>query len=192
MSSLLDDYRATTLTLPRTVRRQDVGSAAWFGLLRDGVLRVVWGDVAIAADLDDTPELRAIALAPLVPSRGVIGRRTAAWVHTGAHPPDRVDVLVRTGGRRTDPHPARVAAEAILAPDDVVRVGDLRATSVQRTGVDLARMLEPDEAVPLLHDLQAVGFDPDRAVTHLETLRGHRGIRRAHATLQLLGDVRPG
>lgn len=170
--------------LPRTVSRDDVGAAAWFGLVRDGVVRVVWGDVGIAADLSETPELRALALAPLVPARGVIGRRTAAWVHTGHFPPVRVEVLVRTGGRRTDPHPARVAAEAMLAPQDVVRIGGHRATSVQRTGIDLARMLPPAEAVPLLHALQEVGLDPARALASLADFRGQRGVRQAQSTLR--------
>jgi hypothetical protein len=184
VSSRLEAYRAGVPALPRTVSREDVGAAAWFGLLRDGVVRVVWGDVAIAADLVDTPELRAVALASLVPARGVLGRRTAAWVHTGSHPPDRVEVLVRNGGRRTDPHPERVAAEAVLAPVDIVRVGDLRATSVQRTGIDLARMLPPAEAEPLLRALQGVGFSAGRALEQLATFTGQRGVRRAHDTLR--------
>ncbi|WP_456788258.1 hypothetical protein [Cellulomonas sp. P5_C5] len=183
MSTRLDAFRTTVPALPRTVTRDDVGAAAWFGLLRDGVVRVVWGDVAIAADLPDTPELRAAALAPLVPARGVIGRRTAAWVHTGRYPPVRVEVLVRTGERRTDPHPARVAAEANLLPTDVVRVGEHRATSVQRTGIDIARMLPTVDAVPTLHALVAVGFEPTRALDRLAGLRGHRGIRQAYSTL---------
>ena len=184
MSSRPDEFRATVPALPHTVSRDDVGAAAWFGLLRDGVVRLVWGDVAIAADLVDTPEVRASALAPLVPARGVIGRRTAAWVHTGRFPPVRVEVLVRTGERRADPHPARVAAEADLSPADVVRVGAHRATSVQRTGIDIARMLPAAEAVPTLRALQDVGFEPTRALAVLAELRGHRGIRQAHATLQ--------
>ncbi|WP_456825731.1 hypothetical protein [Cellulomonas sp. P5_E12] len=186
MSTGLDAYHATTPALPRTVSRDDVGAAAWFGLLRDGVVRIVWGEVAIAADLVDTPELRALAVASLVPARGVLGRRTATWVHTGCFPPDRVEVLVRAGGRRTDPHPARIAAEAVLAPVDVVRVGGLRATSVQRTGIDVARMLPPDDALPLLRALQDVGLDPERAREHLASLRGYRGIRQADATLRSL------
>ncbi|MBO3085505.1 hypothetical protein [Cellulomonas fengjieae] len=184
MSTRLDAYRAVPPVLPRTVTRDDVGAAAWFGLLRDGVVRVVWGDVAIAADLPDTPELRTLALAPLVPARGVIGRRTAAWVHTGLFPPVRVEVLVRTGGRRTDPHPERVAAEATLAPEDVVRVGGHQVTSVQRTGLDLARMLPYPEAVPLLRALQGVGLDPTRALASLDAFRGQRGVRRAQSTLR--------
>lgn len=169
--------------LPRTVSRDDVGAAAWFGLLRDGVVRRVWGDVAIAADLTDTPELRAVALAPLVPARGVVGRRAAAWVHTGCFPPVRVDVLVRTGGRRTDPHPERLAAEADLPTRDVVRVGALRVTTVQRTGADLARLLPRDEAVPMLRGLREVGFDPERALAQLVELRGQRGVRQARSIL---------
>ena len=184
VSTRLDEFRATAPVLPRTVRRDDVGAAAWFGLLRDGVVRVVWGDVAIAADLTDTPELRATALASLVPARGVLGRRTAAWVHTGRYPPVRVEVLVPTGERRTDPHPARVAAEATLTPADVVRVGAHRATSVQRTGIDIARMLPAAEAVPTLHALLEVGFEATRALDDLTAFRGQRGIRQAHATLR--------
>lgn len=186
MSTRLDEFRTCVPVLPRTVRREDVGAAAWFGLVRDGVVRVVWGDVAIAADLEDTPELRALALTPLVPTRGVLGRRTAAWVHTGRYPPVRVEVLVRTGERRTDPHPARVAAEATLAPTDVVHVGAHRATSVQRTGIDIARMLPAAEAVPTLRALQDVGFEPSRALGVLAELRGQRGVRRARACLQEL------
>ncbi len=172
--------------LPRTVSRADVGAAAWFGLLRDGVVRTVWGEVAIAADLTDTPEVRAVALAPLVPARGVVGRRAAAWVHTGVFPPVRVDVLVRTGARRTDPHPERLAAEADLPPHDVILVGRVRVTTVQRTGADLARMLPCDEAVPLLRGLREVGFDAERALEELVELRGQRGVRQARCTLQSL------
>jgi len=184
VTTRLADLRRTTPVLPRTVTRDEVGAAAWFGLVRDGVVRVVWGDLAIAADLDDTPELRAVALAPLVPARGVIGRRAAAWVHTGRYPPVRVEVLVRTGARRTDPHPGRVSAEATLPPGDVVRVGTHRATSVQRTGVDIARLLPPAEAAATLHALQDVGFDVDQALDLLAGLRGQRGIRQAHSTLR--------
>jgi hypothetical protein len=184
VSTRLDAYRAVPPVLPHTVSREEIGAAAWFGLLRDGVVRLVWGDLAIAADLSETPAVRALALAPLVPSRGVIGRRTAAWVHTGRFPPVRVEVLVRTGGRRTDPHPARVAAEAQLAPQDVVRIGGHSATSVQRTGIDLARMLPAAEAVPLLHALQDIGLDPARALASLAAFRGQRGVRQAQSTLR--------
>ncbi|NUU17630.1 hypothetical protein HP550_10270 [Cellulomonas humilata] len=186
MSTRLDEFRAVPPVLPRTVSRDDVGAAAWFGLLRDGVVRHVWGDVAIAADLVDTPVLRAVALAPLVPARGVVGRRAAAWVHTGRYPPVRVDVLVGTGGRRTDPHPERVAAEAILPTHDVVRVGALRVTTVQRTGADLARLLPHDEALSLLRGLSEVGFDPEHALAQLVELGGQRGVRQARTLLRSL------
>ncbi len=183
MSTGLDELRATAPVLPRTVRRDEVGAAAWFGLLRDGVVRLVWGDLAVAADLADGPEVRALAVAGLVPDRGVVGRRTAAWVHTGRFPPTRVDVLVRTGGRRTDPHPARVAAEASLAAQDVVHVGRVRVTTVQRTGADLARTLPRGDAVPLLRALREVGFDPELALDQLAGLRGQRGVRHAREVL---------
>jgi hypothetical protein len=183
VSTRLDAYRSRPAVLPPTVHRDDVGAAAWFALLRDGVVRRVWGDLAIAADLQDTPELRAVALAPLVPARGVVGRRTAAWIHTGRFPPVRVDVLVPTGGRRTDPHPERASAEATLGPYDVVHLGALRATTVQRTGTDLARTLPPQESLPVLRALRGVGFDPQSALVQLAQLRGQRGVRLARAAL---------
>jgi hypothetical protein len=74
----------------------------------------------------------------------------------------------------------------VLAPVDVVRVGGLRATSVQRTAIDIARMLPPADALPLLRALQGVGLDPERARQDLASLRGYRGIRQADATLRSL------
>ena len=71
----------------------------------------------------------------------------------------------------------------MLSPSDVVHVGIHRATSVQRTGVDIARILPAEEAVPTLRALQDVGFEPTRALDHLAGLRGHRGVRQAYAML---------
>jgi hypothetical protein len=66
---------------------------------------------------------------------------------------------------------------------DVVRVGALRVTTVQRTGADLARLLPRDEAVPMLRGLREVGFDPERALAQLVELRGQRGVRQARSIL---------
>jgi hypothetical protein len=186
MGSRLDAYRPPPTALPSIVRRQDVGAAAWHALVRDRVVRPLWGDVAVAADLDDTPALRSAALADLVPRRGVVGRCSAAWVHTGRRPPDRVDVLVASRGHRADPHPRRAAAEAALAPHDVVRVGPLAVTTVQRTGTDVARWVAAPVALVVLADLCGAGFDPSRALDDLDAMPGQRGVRAARATLRSL------
>ncbi|MGY4642632.1 hypothetical protein [Cellulomonas sp. URHB0016] len=186
MNSRLSVYRPPPVTLPSIVRRDEVGAAAWHALVRDRVVRPLWGDVAIAADLDDTPALRCEAVADLVPRRGVVGRCSAAWVHTGLRPPARVEVLVVSRAHRADPHPRRVAAEAALTDDDVVRIGPLKVTTVQRTGTDVARWVPSAAALAVLADLCAVGFDPRHALRDLEALPGQRGVRTARATLRSL------
>ena len=133
VSTRLDEFRPVPPVLPRTLNRADVGAAAWFGLLRDGVVRIVWGEVAIAADLADTPELRAVALAPLVPARGVVGRRAAAWVHTGSFPPVRVGRLRVTTVQRTGADLARM-----LPRDEAVPL----LTALREVGFDPERALE--------------------------------------------------
>jgi len=170
--------------LPSTVRRQDVGAAAWFGLIRDGVLRPLWQDVALRSDVAETPELRAAGLAPLVPARAVVGRGSAAWVHVGGPAPTRVDLLFAPGGRRTDPHPLRTTAEAHLWPADVVQVGPVRVTAVQRTGLDVARTAPPTDVHRLLTALGARGFDAQRALDDLARLGPVRDVRRARAVLR--------
>ncbi len=186
MSTRLAVYAPPSTVLPSLVRRADVGAATWHALVRDQVVRPLWGDVGVAADLDDTPSLRAAALADLVPRRGVVGRCSAAWVHTGGRPPSRVDVLVAARAHRADPDPRRTSAEATLAAEDVVRIGPLRVTTVQRTGTDVARWVGPAQALPVLADLCCVGFDPRRALHDLDAMPGQRGVRAARATLRAL------
>jgi len=187
MPSALARYRPPPLSVPALVHRDEMPSSAWHGQLRDGALHVVWGDVAAAAGLRLTPEVRVRSIADLVPDRAVIGRSTALWVHTGRHRPDRVEVLVHRRTRPAAPNPHRVSAEADLPDADLTRVAGLRVTTVQRTGVDLARWLPTHTAVPLVADLLALGFDPVRAAHELRALTGERHVRSARRTLALVG-----
>ncbi|WP_028048440.1 hypothetical protein [Cellulomonas sp. URHD0024] len=185
---LLAPYRPHTVVLPETMRRSDVGAAAWWWLHDVGVVRPLWGDVAIASDLEETAARRSRAIADLVPSRGVVGRQSAVWLHTGQFAPRRVDVLVATRSRRAEPHPLRSTAESTWGADDVVQVGSIRATTVQRTGVDICRHLPPGHALRLLEPLLEAGFDPVHARVQLEGLAGHRGILGARNILRRLTD----
>ena len=101
--------------------------------------------------------------------------------------PDRVDVLVPIGVRRVDPHPARRAAEGPLPAQDVLHLGAGRVTTVQRTGLDVARYTAQDEAGGRLTALLGVGFDPQAALAALDALPGERGILRARSLLTALG-----
>ncbi|MBD8058712.1 hypothetical protein IC607_07010 [Cellulomonas sp. JH27-2] len=186
MPSALARFRPPPPAVPAVVRRDGVPASAWHGQLRDGALRVVWGDVAAPAGLRLTPEVRVRAIADLVPDRAVIGRSTALWVHTGRHRPDRVEVLVHRRTRPVAPNPHRVCAEADLPDADLSWVAGLRVTTVQRTGVDLARWLPTDAAVPLVADLLTFGFDPELAARDLRAMTGERHVRSARRTLALV------
>lgn len=174
------------LPLPELVRRSDVGALAWAGMCRDGTVQVLWGEVAVAAGLEVTPGMRLAAVADVVPERGVVGRASAAWVHLGGSSPSRVEVLVPPRGRRTDPDPWRSSAEAPLPAEDVLTLGRTRVTTVQRTGLDVARWVPPRAALDLLDRLCGIGFDPSVALERLEEAAGGRGLRQAR---ELLGRL---
>ncbi|GAA2723810.1 hypothetical protein [Cellulomonas aerilata] len=170
--------------VPDGVRASDVGPTAWQVLLHEGALHPVWGAVATPADRSPTPAVRATALRPLVPPRAVVGRAAAVWVHTGGPLPDRFDVLVEPRARRPSPHPLRVPHEVPLPDGDVVRLGDVRATTVLRTALDLARWLPEHESVPLLVRLvDHAGLDVTAALHALGGQPGQRYAERARATL---------
>ncbi len=186
MPAPLSAYRPATDDHPALVRRDDVAPATWTGMLLDGALVPLWDGVAVCAGHQVTAAVRLAALSALVPPRGVVGRAAAAWVHAGGARPDKVDVVVRPGVRRADPHPLRRAAEAPLPDEDVLVLAGTRVTTVLRTGLDVARYVPPDEASLLLRRLLAVGLDPDEALTALDRLPGERGVLRARDLLTAL------
>lgn len=178
--------------VPDQLHAHELGSVPWQTLVRDGIARHVWGTVAIAADLPETPDIRATAVLPLVPPRGVVGRAAAVWVHTGGPGPRRIDVLVAPRARRPDPHPLRVPHESALPGRDVVVVGPLRVTTVERTAVDVARWSGPSDAGALLERLvRCAGLDPNGALRLLDGLSGHRGTRAAREALVALARSEP-
>lgn len=175
------------------VRPPDVGDVAFQVLVHDGYLCRVWRDAAVRRGTLLTPALRAAALAGVVPARGVICRRSAAWIHLGGVAPSRVELLIAPGARRPGPHPDRVVVAASVAKDDVQTLGGLAVTTVQRTGLDLARCCSTEAALPLLRALAPIGFDAAAAWQSLARLAGHRGVLLAEGTLRTLlrGDARP-
>ncbi|MBT0995011.1 hypothetical protein KIN34_12040 [Cellulomonas sp. DKR-3] len=174
--------------LARLVRREDVGAAAWTGMLRDGVLTVVRQDVATVGPVPPGAPDRARALEPLLPRHGVVGRDAAAWVHTGTLEPLRACVLVPCGVRRPNAQPGRTCAEADLPPDDVLRLGAVPVTTIERTAVDVARWLEPDRAVDVLVGLVVAGLDLDDTCRRLDALAGRRNLRAAREVLRRTAD----
>ena len=152
-----------------------------------------WGlDPEIFEDLreaSDTPERRddlrrsiREAFAPII-RHGVLGRDSAAWVHTGTRPPARACVLVPVGVRRPAPRPDRTCAEAVFGPSDVLLVAGTAVTTPERTAEDVARWLPPQDAVARLVELAALGLDLRAVRRRLDALAGRRHVRRAHTVV---------
>ncbi|RYV52849.1 hypothetical protein [Pengzhenrongella frigida] len=176
--------------VPEWFDLREIGPVLWQTLLRDGLATHVWGDLAVPADRPPTPQIRARAVRGLVPPRGAVGRASAVWLHTGGVQPGRIDVLVAPQARRPGPHPLRSPHECVLPAEDVVVVGSLRVTTVERTAIDVARWVgEPGELIERL--VRLADLDPARALDRLDALSGHRGVAEARTALQAaLRDVR--
>ena len=175
---------------PDVIVASEVGPIVFQALLLDGVARRVRGEVAISVDARETPSVRAAAVQHLVPRRAVVGRVTAVWVHTGGAPPERIDVLVAPAARRPDPHPERVTYECSLTPSDVVVVGPLRVTSVERTAVDVGRWSPPAQAAALVRRLATdAGLDVRGTRRRLLALSGQRGVQNARDVLAAVGQA---
>ena len=172
--------------LDRLVVRQQVGPLAWAGMLREGTLVELWDATARRADVPVTAVDRARAVAHLLPRRGVVGRTSAVWVHTGGPAPSRIDVLIQVGVRRPAPHPQRRAAETTLRPDDVEELAGVPVTTLVRTAVDVARWADPEVAPRLLRRLVGHGLDLQDAHARLAEYAGRRRTREAHALLRAL------
>lgn len=140
----------------------------------EGLLRRVLSQVHVAADLPDDGATRARAAAALVERTaaalvmrdGVLGHRSAAWVHAAIdEAPAVVDVLRDRAVWMPSSSCVRVHA-ARLRPTDVQRIAGVEVTSPLRTATDLARWLSPHESMPLLVRLLDDHHLPPSAVLH--------------------------
>lgn len=124
--------------------------------LRDGELRRVFRGVLVRADLADTVQLRAAALALVVPTHQVVTDRTAAWLHgvdvyglTDKEILPAVEVCALRGRAVTEL--AGVDGRTRdLEPRDVMTIGGVRVTTPLRTALDLACCLGRHRALGAL------------------------------------------
>jgi hypothetical protein len=197
MTTALAWLTPADVSVPAVLRCAELGTPAWNALIRDDVLRPVWGDLAVPADREITAAERARSLLPHVPARAVVGRMTAAWVHTGLEPPVTLDLLVAPGRRRLSPDPGRRTHECPLPEDDLTLLSGIRLTTVQRTGLDLARweLGRGRSALIALDGLLGTGFDAHEALMALEEISGQRGLcdarRHLRAMLELASRTSP-
>lgn len=167
------------------VEPADVGGpSAWRAMVGSGVLVPAWQDRAVAAAAPITAEDRAAVLAASVPPGGVLARRTAAWVHTGAAPPRRLDVLLPRSRRRPPDSPGYGYHQERLAAAEVLTLAGVPVTAMARTAADVARHEDDDElATTLLAALVDCGLAVPDAAAALERGKGRTGVRRARALL---------
>lgn len=162
------------------------------GLASGGLRRLVRGVVA-GADLPDSLELRAAAVALAVAEHHVVCDRTAAWLHgIDALLYQELEVLpaVEVCALRGHEPSVRDGVEGRtrdLVPGDIMRIGDVRVTTPTRTALDLGCNLRRREAFAALNALIRVHAIP---VVELRSaarrMRGRRGVRQLRELLRLV------
>lgn len=126
--------------LPAVLGTDDLPLAELCAARLDGELMRI-GAGWCPVDEPDLPGLRAAAVVPRLPPPLIVERRSAAWVHGALPaPPAVAECCV--------PHEARVAArndptctirEVAIAEWEVVEIGGIRCTTLDRTVFDLVR-----------------------------------------------------
>lgn len=111
----------------------------------------------------------------------VLSHRDAAQIHgLGSYAGSRIDVS--TAAQRSDTQRLRVYARRRLDADDVTTVNGIPTTTVARTLVDLAEVVQPDSLRKALGEAERQGKLDSKAIE--EALKRRRG-RRGPATARL-------
>lgn len=179
---------ATTPDLPRvpftSASLKDLGvtRGTLRRMVREGLVRRVTTNVYVAADLDDTVELRIQALALVIPPHQIVADRTAAWlwgidafayadldappIETVALPGHRACQREAVRGRTRD-----------LAPNEIVTFDGIRVTSPLRTALDLGCVLHRAEALAALDAFRrAHDISEGELAKGLPRFAGRRGV----------------
>jgi hypothetical protein len=128
----------------------DLPEAELWAACRDGDLDQL-GEAFVPVDLPVTATVRAATLAPLVPPRAIVERRSAAWVFGALDTLPLVrSVAIRHSDRVAVARSWRVVVrEVVLQADDVESIGGVEVTTPARTAIDLARHQSYDPVVDL-------------------------------------------
>ncbi len=140
--------------------------------------------VLMPADQPPAWELHVRRIRAVAPELGVdtlFGHVSAAVLHGLPVLPSRLGnvVVVRTGGGHGNVRPGLRAIGAQISPDDREIVSALPVTSMERTVVDLVRVLPFPEAVMIADAGLARGLDRARLLDRTSAGRGCRMARRA-------------
>ncbi|WP_285102426.1 hypothetical protein [Promicromonospora sp. MEB111] len=177
------------------------GPVAWTELRRAGALVELHDGAAVAAGSVVGPAHRALALAPEVPARCVLGAATAAWVHTGlydgvaapAWPAGApVELAYSPDTHRPVPRPGQVARRAPGLGRDTEHLAGVPVTRRVRTAVDVACTAPQEAAVPVLVALARAGADLREATALLDRRARVVGRPAAHRALSAARELLAG
>lgn len=194
---LLDERCPLPLSSPFTTaqaERLGVSRARLATLMRRGLIRQVLRGVYVAVQAVDTIELRAAALALVIPTSAVVTDRTAAWLHmvdvlatSAVHEMPPVEVYSRASSRVRRPDVA--SGERRMRDEDVTVVNGVIVTTKLRTAFDLGRRLNRFHALAALDALLRAGVDHEELLVGVERFAGERGVVQLR-TLAPLADPR--
>jgi hypothetical protein len=165
-------FRGSEVVRRGLLTRADLRSSAWIKIRHD-----VYADARLTRD----HELAARAALVRLPPGTVVAGRSAAFRHGVRHAAGYVDDV-----HVIAPAPVRIGAQrglrvhhVDLAPDERATDG-VPATSPARTAWDVARWLDPIEAVPIVDSLMGLRLiTPAGLAGQLARHAGRRGYRRA-------------
>jgi len=167
--------------------RSDLAAMARTGIVRR-VLRGVYAD----ARLPDSLELRAAALARVVPDGAVVCRGTAAWFYAvdvlppGSHLVTPPVELVVPEGNVVPQRAGSLSYSAQIASRDIEVVHGIAVVSPLRTTCDLARYRPRPDAVAAVDAMTHSGIVKlNEVIEELSRWRGERNIARAHEVVSL-------
>ncbi len=181
------------------LRTDDFPSTELSALRLDGVVYPLGDSYCVIDEVSDV-RLRATSLVPVLSTRLIAARLSAAWVWGAiASAPARPQVCVAAHARRRPAATARVTVhEAVLTAADVVTVAGIGITTPRRTAIDIARFslrFGTPEATCGALLMRLAGFSAAECIDEMERNRNLpnkiRAARRLRSAEQLLlGDLR--
>lgn len=184
--ALLDDRFPLPLTEPFTTAEalgRGVTAKQLTRLVKDGYLRRPLKGVYLAAQVEDSQEMRGRVVCKAAPPGTVVTDWTATWYWSGLDRPGshlelpRLDVFKFRGHDRLR-NPLVKSGERWLLPSDVVALdGNVWITTPIRTAWDLGRFSPRITAIGGMDALcRAEGFDSAELVEGVERFRRQRGV----------------
>ncbi|GAA5229682.1 hypothetical protein GCM10025779_04950 [Arthrobacter cryoconiti] len=164
-------------------------------MVLDGDLAQIYGETFRSVVTQDSPVVRAAALAAQIPAalagRVAFGWLSAAWIY-GCAPPPQIITLLASRSRRCTALPAGsgcVLHEVKLSPYELTQVGGIMVTGALRTAMDVASNELASVAVPVLDAISAapsLGCPLGRIRAALETPTHQKGRTNALALVKAM------